>query len=93
MRSDHLKNHMKRHDKPVEIEPLQSVSPINEPPPSANDFFYKPTTMDKEILLNSMLKCDREQKEKLEKGEQMYEYVKEYDIDDKGLPEEMGEPL
>ena len=26
MRSDHLKNHMKRHDKHVEVEPLPSIS-------------------------------------------------------------------
>ena len=28
MRSDKLNRHMKRHDEPVEIEPLQSVAPI-----------------------------------------------------------------
>ena len=56
MRSEKLNRHMKRHDEPVEIEPLQSVAPINESPPSAKDFFYKPTNMDKEMLVKKMLK-------------------------------------
>ena len=84
---------MKIHDKPVEIEPLQSVALNNESPPSVNDSFYKPTNMDKEILLKKMLKFDTEYKEKMEMGEQMYEYVKEYDINEKSLPKAMREPL
>ena len=86
MRSDKLNRHMKRHDEPVEIEPLQSVGPTNESPPSANDSFYKPTNMDKEMLVKKMLKDDREYKEKMEMGKQMYKIVKEYDIDEKVSP-------
>ena len=93
MRSNNLNRHKKRHDKPVEIEPLQSVALTNESYPSVNDSFYKPTNMDKEILLKKMLKFDMEYKEKMEMGEQMYEYVKEYDIDKKSLPKAMREPL
>ena len=93
MRSNNLNRHKKRHDKPVEIEPLQSVALTNESYPSVNDSFYKPTNMDKEILLKKMLKFDMEYKEKMEMGEQMYEYVKEYDIDEKSLPKAMREPL
>lgn len=40
-----------------------------------------------------MLKCDREYKEKMDMGKKMYEYVKEYDIDEKSIPKEMREPL
>ena len=93
MRSNNLNRQMKRHKKPVEIEPLQSFTPFNESPPCANDSFYKPTNMDKQILLKKMLKFDREYKEKIEMGEQMYKFVKEYDKNEKSLPKEMREPL
>ena len=65
MRSDNLVRHMKRHDKPVEIEPLKNVALNNESHPSVNDSFYKPTNMNKEILLKKMLKFDTEYKEKI----------------------------
>ena len=94
MRSDHLKNHMKKHDKYVEVEPLSSVTSSYIPPVSgSSESFYKPTHMDKEVLLKKMLKCDREYKEKMKMGEQMYEFVKEYDIDEKSISKEMREPL
>jgi hypothetical protein len=94
MRSDHLKNHMKRHDKHVEVEPLPSIASTTIPPVSASSGpFYKPTNMDKEVLLKKMLKGDREYKEKMKMGEQMYEFVKEYDIDEKSISKEMREPL
>ena len=81
MRSDNLVRHMKRHDKPVEIEPLKNVALNSESHPIVNDSFYKPTNMNKEILLKKMLTFDMEYKGKMEMGEQMYEYVKEYDMD------------
>ena len=95
MRSDHLKNHMKRHDKHVEMEPLSSIPPTSSmQETSASTFsFNLQTNMDKEVLLKKMLKCDREFKEKLEMGEQMYEFIKEYDIDEKSIPKEVREPL
>jgi hypothetical protein len=36
----------------------------------SSDSFYKPTHMDKEVLLKKMLKCDREYKEKMKMDEQ-----------------------
>ena len=94
MRSDHLKNHMKRHNKPVEVEPLPSITSTTIPPVSgSSDSFYKPTSMDEEELLKKMLKGDREYKEKMEMGKKMYQFVKEYDIDEKSISKEMREPL
>jgi hypothetical protein len=49
------------------------------------------SNMDKEVLLKKMLKCDREYKENMKMGEQMYEFVKEYDIDEKSITKEMKE--
>ena len=40
-----------------------------------------------------MLKSDREFKEKMEIGRKMYQFVKEYDLDEKSIPKEMREPL
>ena len=85
---------MKIHDKYVEVEPLPSVTSTNVPPVSgSSDSFYKPTSMDEEELLKKMLKGDREYKEKMEMGKKMYQFVKEYDIDEKSISKEMREPL
>jgi hypothetical protein len=40
-----------------------------------------------------MLKLDREYKEKMEMEKKMFEFVKEYEIEEKMLPKEMTEPL
>ena len=95
MRSDNLKNHMKRHDKHVKyVDPLPSTASSYIPPVSgSSDPFYVPTSLDEEELLKKMLKFDREYKEKMEMGGKMYEFVKEYDIDEKSIPKEMREPL
>ena len=84
MRSDNLKKHMKIHDKNVEVEPLSSVTSSDVIPlTGSNDVSYKLTNMNEEALLKKMLQCEREYKEKMEMGRKMYEYVKEYDIDEK----------
>ena len=57
MRSDHLKRHMKIHDKHGEVEPLPSYVP---PASGSSGSFYRLTSMDEEVLLKKMLKCDRE---------------------------------
>ena len=78
MRSDILNRHMQIHDKYVEVEPLPSVTSTYVPPMSGiSDSIYKPANMDKELLLKKMLKGDREYKEKMKMGEQMYEFVKD----------------
>ena len=67
MRTDNLNRHMKMHNKPVEVEPLPSITSTTIPPVSgSSDSFYKPTSMDEEELLKKMLKGDREYKEKME---------------------------
>ena len=94
MRSDILNRHKTIHDKFVEVEPLPCVTSTYVPPlRGISDSIYKPTNMDKELLLKKMLKGDREYKEKMKMGEQMYEFVKEYDIDEKSISKEMREPL
>jgi hypothetical protein len=94
MRSDHLKNHTKLHDKYVEVEPLPNITSSYVPLESVSSGpFYKPTSMDEEELLKKMLKGDREYKEKMEMGKKMYQFVKEYDIDEKSISKEMREPL
>ena len=74
MRSDVLNRHMKIHDKHVETEPLSSIPPTSSTheTPASTFSFNQQTNMDKEVLLKKLLKCDREFKEKLEMGEQMY---------------------
>ena len=92
MRSDVLNRHMKLHVKYV--EPLPSIASSYIPPVSGSSSpFYVPTSLDEEELLKKMLKFDREYKEKMVMGGKMYEYVKEYDIDEKSIPKEMREPL
>ena len=94
MRRDVLNRHMKLHDKHVEVEPLPSITSTTIPPVAASsDSFYKSTSMDEEELLKKMLKGDREYKEKMEMGKKMYQFVKEYDIDEKSISKEMREPL
>ena len=84
MRSDVLNRHMKIHDTHAEVEPLPSITSSYVPPESGSSGpFYRPTSMDKEELLKKLLKCDREFKEKMEMGEKMFEFVKEYDIGEK----------
>ena len=85
MRSDHLKNHMKRHDKHNKVEPLPSVTPTYVSPSSGSSF-YKLTNIDKEMILKKMLK-------KLTIGEQIYEFVREYKIDEESISKELREPL
>jgi len=85
---------MKLHDKHVEVEPLPSITSTTISPVGASsDTFYKPTSLDEEELLKKMLKGDREYKEKMEMGKKMYQFVKEYDIDEKSISKEMREPL
>ena len=66
MRSDNLKNHMKRHDKHVKyVDPLPSIASSYIPPVSGSSGpFYVPTSLDEEELLKKMLKFDREYKKK-----------------------------
>ena len=88
MRSDNLKNHMKIHDKHVNVEPSPTISttiPSTYTTPVYESSGSKLTNMDEEMLLNSMLKDDREYKEKIEVGKKMYQFVKEYDIDENSL--------
>ena len=47
--------------------------------------------MDQEELLKKLLECHREYKKKMEMGEQMQEFIKEYDIDEKSIPKERRE--
>ena len=97
MRSDVLNRHMKLHVKYVVVEPLPSIASSlsyesNESIQSAATI--KPnTSFDEEVLLKKMLQCEREYKDKMEMGGKMYEFVKEYDIDEKSIPKEMREPL
>ena len=49
--------------------------------------------MDKEMLVKKMLKDDREYNKKMEIGEQMYEIIKAYNIDERSISKEMREPL
>ena len=94
MRSDNIDRHMKTHDKHVEVEPLSSVTSSDVIPLTrSNDASYKLTNMDEEMLLKKMLKSDREFKEKMEIGRKMYQFVKEYDLDEKSISKEMREPL
>ena len=81
MRSDNLKKHMKIHDKHVNLEPPPTITttiPSAYTTPVYESSGYKLTNMDEEMLLNSMLKDDREYKEKIEVGKKMYQFVKEY---------------
>ena len=88
MRMDHLTRHMKVHDKHNKVEPLP-----NYVSPSSGSSFYKLTNIDKEIILKKMLKDDREYKKKLKIGEQIYEFVREYNIDEESISKELREPL
>ena len=54
---------------------------------------YNRINIKDEALLKKMLKCDGEYKEKMDMGEKMYEFIKEYDIDERSIPKEMREPL
>ena len=92
MRSDVLNRHMKLHDKHNKVEPLPSVTP-NYVSPSSGSSFYKLTNIDKEMILKKMLKDDREYKKKLTIGEQIYEFVREYKIDEESISKELREPL
>ena len=92
MRSDVLNRHMKLHDKHNKVEPLPSVTP-NYVSPSSGSSFYKLTNIDKEMLLKKLLKDDREYKKKLTIGEQIYEFVREYNIDEESISKELREPL
>ena len=92
MRSDVLNTHMKLHDKHNKVEPLQSVTP-NYVSPSSGSSVYKLTNIDKEMILKKMLKDDREYKKKLTIGEQIYEFVREYKIDEESISKELREPL
>ena len=94
MRSDNLKNHMKVHDKHREVEPLPSITSSYIPPKKgSSDPLYRLTFMDQEELLKKLLKCHREYKKKMEMGEQIYEFIKAYDINEKCIPKEMRESL
>ena len=62
MRSDHIANHMKIHDKHVDVEPPPTI-PSTYIPPVFERSGYNPTNMEDETLLKKMLKCDREFKE------------------------------
>ena len=94
MRSDILNRHMKMHDKHVEVEPLPNITSIYVPPESGSSTnFCKPTSFDEEELLKKMLKGDTEYKEKMEMGKKMYQFIKEYDIDEKSIPKETRETL
>ena len=91
----HIKMHEKHREKQEEFTPSIASSlsyESNGSIPSAPT--YKPnTSFDEEALLKKMLQCEREYKDKMEMGRKMYEYVKEYDIDEKSIPKEMREPL
>jgi len=96
MRSDVLNRHMKKHNKHANVEPPPTISttvPSTYTTPVYESSGYKLTNMDEEMILNSMLKDDREYKEKIEVGKKMYQFVKEYDIDENSLSKERRKPL
>ena len=99
MRSDVLNRHIKMHEKHREKQEEFTPSIASSLSYESNGSIqsaptYKPnTSFDEEALLKKMLQCEREYKDKMEMGRKMYEYVKEYDIDEKSIPKEMREPL
>ena len=91
----HIKMHEKHREKQEEFTPSIASSlsyESNGSIPSAPTYKSN-TSFDEEALLKKMLQCEREYKDKMEMGRKMYEYVKEYDIDEKSIPKEMREPL